>query len=99
VVTVAVRGAYEHHGTGARRTLSRLYLIRGSIRSWPNTAGCYRWKTRSGTRALPGGSVSDLIKLEVIGDDKALFPDVIGLLKHGNPLQRKASLFSPLYQR
>lgn len=48
----------------------------------PNTAGCYTVDDalRYARLAREAG-VSDMIKLEVIGDEKTLFPDVFGLLR------------------
>ncbi len=54
----------------------------------PNTAGCYDAKTAVRTcklaRELLDGH--DLVKLEVLGDEKTLFPDVIATLKAAEEL-------------
>ncbi|MCB1775047.1 MAG: thiazole synthase [Gammaproteobacteria bacterium] len=54
----------------------------------PNTAGCYDAKTAVRTcrlaRELLDGH--DLMKLEVLGDEKTLFPDVIATLKAAEEL-------------
>ena len=54
----------------------------------PNTAGCYDIKTAVRTcklaRELLDGH--DLVKLEVLGDEKTLFPDVIATLKAAEEL-------------
>ncbi len=54
----------------------------------PNTAGCYDAKTAIRTcklaRELLDGH--DLVKLEVLGDEKTLFPDVIATLKAAEEL-------------
>lgn len=48
----------------------------------PNTAGCYTVEDALRySRLAREAGVSDMIKLEVIGDEKTLFPDVCGLLK------------------
>jgi len=56
----------------------------------PNTAGCYDIKTAVRTcklaRELLDGH--DLVKLEVLGDEKTLFPDVIATLKAAEELAR-----------
>jgi len=56
----------------------------------PNTAGCYDVKTAVRTcklaRELLDGH--DLVKLEVLGDEKTLFPDVIATLKAAEELIR-----------
>jgi thiazole synthase len=48
----------------------------------PNTAGCYTVEDAVATarmgRQLLG---TDLVKLEVIGDDRTLFPDIVGTLE------------------
>ncbi len=54
----------------------------------PNTAGCYDAKTAVRTcrlaRELLDGH--DLVKLEVLGDEKTLFPDVVATLKAAEEL-------------
>jgi len=56
----------------------------------PNTAGCYDVKTAVRTcmlaRELLDGH--DLVKLEVLGDEKTLFPDVIATMKAAGELIR-----------
>ncbi len=48
----------------------------------PNTAGCYSADEAVRTcRLAREAGLSDFVKLEVIGDDKTLFPDNEGLLK------------------
>jgi thiazole synthase len=48
----------------------------------PNTAGCYTVEDALRySRLAREAGVSDMIKLEVIGDERTLFPDVIGLLE------------------
>jgi thiazole synthase len=57
----------------------------------PNTAGCYDVETAVRTcrlaRELLDGH--DLVKLEVLGDEKTLFPDVIATLKAAETLARE----------
>ncbi|GAB4390383.1 MAG: thiazole synthase [Thermodesulfovibrionales bacterium] len=62
----------------------------------PNTAGCYTVEDalRYARLAREAG-VSDLVKLEVIGDEKTLFPDVIGLLKATEELAREGFIVFP----
>jgi thiazole synthase len=65
----------------------------------PNTAGCYTVEDALRySRLAREAGVSDMIKLEVIGDEKTLFPDVIGLLEATGILARRV-LSSSLYQR
>ena len=62
----------------------------------PNTAGCYTVEdalryARLGREA----GVSDLVKLEVIGDEKTLFPDVCGTLKATEILAKEGFIVLP----
>ena len=55
----------------------------------PNTAGCYTVKDAVLTAQLAREALeTDLIKLEVIGDERTLFPDVVGLLEAADVLVR-----------
>ena len=62
----------------------------------PNTAGCYNVEdaVRYSRLAREAG-VSDMIKLEVIGDEKTLFPDTIGLLKATEILAKEGFIVFP----
>jgi thiazole synthase len=62
----------------------------------PNTAGCYTVEDalRYARLAREAG-VSDLIKLEVIGDEKTLFPDVCGTLKATEILAKEGFIVLP----
>ena len=56
-------------------------LERVGCRLLPNTAGCYTAKDAVTTAQLAREAFgTDWIKLEVIGDDKTLLPDPVGLL-------------------
>ena len=56
-------------------------LKRVGCRVLPNTAGCYTAKDAVTTAKLARDAFeTDWIKLEVIGDDKTLLPDPVGLL-------------------
>ncbi len=62
----------------------------------PNTAGCYSVEdalryARLGREA----GISDLVKLEVIGDERTLFPDVCGLLKATEILAKEGFIVLP----
>jgi thiazole synthase len=62
----------------------------------PNTAGCYTVEDALRySRLAREAGVSDLIKLEVIGDEKTLFPDVIGLLKATEILAKEGFIVFP----
>jgi thiazole synthase len=62
----------------------------------PNTAGCYNVEDalRYARLAREAG-ISDLIKLEVIGDERTLFPDVCGLLKATEILAKEGFIVLP----
>ncbi|HMK44790.1 MAG TPA: thiazole synthase [Dissulfurispiraceae bacterium] len=62
----------------------------------PNTAGCYTIEDALRySRLAREAGVSDLIKLEVIGDERTLFPDVIGLLKATEILAKEGFIVFP----
>src|SRR4030065_1390833 len=62
----------------------------------PNTAGCYTIEDalRYARLAREAG-VSDLIKLEVIGDEKTLFPDACATLKATEILAKEGFIVLP----
>jgi thiazole synthase len=93
VVTVAVRRV----NITDRKTENLLDYIDPKIyKILPNTAGCYTVEDalRYARLAREAG-VSDLIKLEVIGDEKTLFPDTIGLLKATEVLAKEGFIVLP----
>ena len=48
----------------------------------PNTAGCYTVEDAVRyARLARAAGISDLVKLEVLGDEKTLFPDTAGLIE------------------
>jgi thiazole synthase len=62
----------------------------------PNTAGCYTVEDALRySRLAREAGISDLIKLEVIGDDKTLFPDTCGLLKATETLAKEGFIVLP----
>jgi thiazole synthase len=62
----------------------------------PNTAGCYSADEAVRTAYLAReAGLGDLIKLEVIGDTKTLFPDVQGLLEATQTLARDGFIVMP----
>jgi thiazole synthase len=78
MVTVAVR-RMELPGTG--KTLLD-YIDRDRFTILPNTAGCYDADAAVLTAKLAReAGLSDFIKLEVIGDEKTLYPDTSELIK------------------
>jgi thiazole synthase len=78
LVTVAVRRVELGRKDG-RSLLD--FIDRDRITLLPNTAGCYTAEEAMRTARLAReAGLSDLIKLEVIGDQKTLYPDNEGLL-------------------
>lgn len=72
------------------------YLDPKKYKILPNTAGCYNVEDALRySRLAREAGVSDLIKLEVIADDKTLFPDVIGLLKATEILAKEGFIVFP----
>lgn len=62
----------------------------------PNTAGCYNVEDALRySRLSREAGVSDMIKLEVIGDERTLFPDTIGLLKATEILAKEGFIVFP----
>lgn len=93
VVTVAVRRV----NITDRKTENLLdYIDPKKYKILPNTAGCYTVEDalRYARLAREAG-VSDLIKIEVIGDERTLFPDVIGLLKATEILAKEGFIVLP----
>lgn len=79
VVTVAVRRV-NITDRGSENLLD--YIDPKKYKILPNTAGCYNVEDALRySRLARESGVSDMVKLEVIGDEKTLFPDVCGLLK------------------
>lgn len=62
----------------------------------PNTAGCYNVEDalRYARLAREAG-ISDMVKLEVIGDEKTLFPDTEGLIKATRILVKEGFIVFP----
>ncbi len=53
-----------------------LLMSKRAGRSWPNTAGCYTAEEAVRTLRLARElGIADLVKLEVIGDARTLYPD------------------------
>ncbi len=62
----------------------------------PNTAGCYTVEDALRySRLAREAGISDLVKLEVIGDEKTLFPDTIGLLRATETLAKEGFIVLP----
>jgi thiazole synthase len=92
MVTVAVR-RMELPGTS--KTLMD-YIDRDRFTILPNTAGCYDAESAILTARLAReAGLSDFVKLEVIGDQKTLFPDVEELLKATRTLAKEGFIVMP----
>src|SRR2546425_1108117 len=62
----------------------------------PNTAGCYTADEAVRTAYLAReAGLGDMVKLEVIGDSRTLFPDVQGLLEATKTLAREGFVVMP----
>lgn len=62
----------------------------------PNTAGCYTVEDAVRyARLARAAGISDLVKLEVIGDEKTLFPDTAGLLEAAKILIKEGFIVLP----
>lgn len=93
VVTVAVRRV----NIIDRKSENLLdYIDPKKYKILPNTAGCYNVDDALRySRLAREAGISDLIKLEVIGDEKTLFPDVVGLLKATEILAKEGFIVLP----
>ena len=92
MVTVAVRRVNLHD----RSAESLLDYIDASMFILPNTAGCYTAEEAIRTARL-GREVglSNWVKLEVIGDERTLFPDNVALLEATRVLVREGFVVLP----
>lgn len=93
VVTVAVRRV----NIIDRKSENLLdYIDPKKYKILPNTAGCYNVEDALRySRLAREAGISDLIKLEVIGDEKTLFPDNIGLLNATEILAKEGFIVLP----
>ena len=93
MVTVAVRRVNI-----LDRTKENLldYLDPKKYKILPNTAGCYTVKDAVRTAELArSAGISDMVKLEVIGDERTLFPDTAGLLEASKILVKEGYIVLP----
>jgi len=93
VVTVAVRrvNITDHNSENLLDYIDpKKYTI------LPNTAGCYNVEDALRyARLARAAGVSDLVKLEVIGDEKTLFPDTAGLIEAAKILVKEGFIVLP----
>lgn len=93
IVTVAVRRV-NITDAGKENLLDFLDLNRITI--LPNTAGCYTASEAIRTARLAReAGVGDLVKLEVIGDERTLFPDVPATIEAARVLVREGFTVLP----
>lgn len=94
IVTVAIRRVnLDARGTG-ECMLDHIDAKKYTL--LPNTAGCYNVKDAVLTAQLAREALgTDLIKLEVIGDDKTLFPDNEGLIEAAKILVKEGFTVLP----
>ncbi len=77
IATVALRRIDPHAKGSIIDVLKRV-----GVRVLPNTAGCYTARDAVTTAKLARDAFgTDWVKLEVIGDDRTLLPDPVGLLE------------------
>ena len=99
IVTVAIRRTNIGQNPGEPNLLDVLPPDRYTI--LPNTAGCYTAEDAVRTcrlaRELLDGHT--LVKLEVLGDQKTLFPDVVQTLKAAETTGRRRLRGDGLHQR
>jgi len=93
MVTVAVRRV---NLTDRSKESLLDYIDRGKIFILPNTAGCYTAGDAVRTALLAREvGLSNWVKLEVIGDEKTLFPDNEGLLEATRILVKEGFVVLP----
>jgi thiazole synthase len=92
MVTVAVRRV----DLGKREESLLAHLDLGRLTLLPNTAGCYTADEAVRTALLGReAGLGDLVKLEVIGDARTLFPDTHGLLEAARVLVKEGFTVLP----
>ena len=93
IVTVAVRRV-NITDPGKENLLDHLPLDRFTI--LPNTAGCYTAEEAIRTARLAReAGVGNLVKIEVIGDEKTLFPDVAATIEASRVLVNEGFVVLP----
>src|SRR3989442_3059685 len=92
IVTVAIRRvSLPGHGESI---LDHIDTKRFTL--LPNTAGCYTADEAIRTCYLAReAGLGEMVKLEVIGDPRTLFPDVLGLLEATKTLAREGVTVMP----
>lgn len=97
LVTLAVRrvpGLIEGDAGVARSILE--FIDKAKFRLLPNTAGCYTKEDALRTARLAREALdTPLVKLEVIGDEKTLMPDVVETLAAAKELVKEGFVVLP----
>lgn len=94
MVTVAVRRIDLNDKSGG----SLLDFIAKDIHLLPNTAGCYSADDAIRTAMLAREALdTEWVKLEVIGDERTLFPDNAGLLEATEVLVKEGFVVLPYF--
>ncbi|MCX7878620.1 MAG: thiazole synthase [Ignavibacteria bacterium] len=92
IVTVSIRRVDLNSESGGILSL----IDRNKYRILPNTAGCYTAREAVFTANLAREALgTNWVKLEVIGDDETLFPDVPELLKAAEELLSEGFVVLP----
>src|SRR2546422_11757710 len=69
------------------------YISPKKYKILPNTAGCYTVEDALRyARLARAAGVSDMVKLEVIGDERTLFPDTAGLVEAAGDFRQERLL-------
>lgn len=93
IVTVAVRRV---NITDPSKENLLDYIDPGTYTILPNTAGCYTADDAIRTcRLAREAGIGNLVKLEVIGDDKTLFPDIPATLEAAQVLIKEGFVVLP----
>src|SRR2546428_142236 len=93
IVTVAVRRV---NITDPNKENLLDYLDPKKYTILPNTAGCYTVEDALRyARLARAAGISDLVKLEVIGDERTLFPDTAGLIEAAKILVKEGFIVFP----
>ncbi|MCC6864691.1 MAG: thiazole synthase [Ignavibacteria bacterium] len=93
-ITVSIRRLNLKAGSGEESIMNMIDRNKYSI--LPNTAGCFTAKEAVLTAELAREALeTNWIKLEVIGDDETLFPDVTELLKAAEELIKNNFIVLP----
>jgi thiazole synthase len=93
MVTVAIR-RFDLTDRGQGALLD--YISPEKYTFLPNTAGCYTAEEAIRTAELGREALNtDFVKIEVIGDQRTLFPDVVGLLEATKELVKEGFIVMP----